>query len=123
MHEMGIAQQLVQIALDAIPPEIAQPVVRTVHLRIGKLASVVEHSLTFCFEIITRDTALASATLDIEWVPVRVTCRSCGLTREVNGPVFRCPHCEDGDVVLLSGREIEITSLELADEPGEACGP
>ncbi len=123
MHEMGIAQQLVRIALDAIPPEMAHPIVKTVHLRIGKLASVVEHSLAFCFEIITRDTALASATLDIEWIPVRVVCRSCGTTREVTDPVFRCPHCEEGDVVLLSGREIEITSLELADEPGEALRP
>jgi hydrogenase nickel incorporation protein HypA/HybF len=29
--------------------------------------------------------------------------------------VFKCPFCEDGDVEMLTGREIEITSLELAD--------
>ena len=54
MHEMGIAEQLVKIALDAIPKDIQNPRVETVHLKIGKLASVVEHSLTFCFEIITK---------------------------------------------------------------------
>jgi hydrogenase nickel incorporation protein HypA/HybF len=115
MHEMGIAEQLVNIALDAIPEEMEHPVVEIVNLKIGKLASVVEHSLSFCFEIITKDTPLENARLKIEVVPVRVRCQSCDNTWEVTGPVFTCPFCEEGDVQLLTGREIEITSLELAE--------
>lgn len=115
MHEMGIAQQLVQIAIDSIPEDIENPKVEKLNLRIGRLASVVEHSLTFCFEIITKDTPLENASLDIEIVPVMVLCNSCGKEWEVKGPVFKCPFCEDGDVKMLSGREIEITSLELVD--------
>jgi len=115
MHEMGIAQQLVQIALDAIPEEMEDPKVETVNLKIGKLASVVEHSLTFCFEIITKDTPLEAARLKIDFIPVTVNCKSCNHNWEVTGPVFKCPFCEDGDVEMLTGREIEITSLELFD--------
>lgn len=115
MHEMGIAQQLVQIALDAIPQDMENPRVEKLNLRIGKLASVVEHSLTFCFEIITKDTPMENADLEIEWVPVRVHCKSCNNEWEVTGPVFTCPFCKDGEVELLTGREIEITSLELAE--------
>lgn len=115
MHEMGIAEQLVKIALDSIPEDIENPVVERVNLRIGKLASVVEHSLTFCFEIITKDTPLENARLNIEVVPVTVHCKSCEHKREVTGPVFKCPFCEDGDVEMLTGREIEITSLELSN--------
>jgi hydrogenase nickel incorporation protein HypA/HybF len=115
MHEMGIAQQLVQIALDSIPKDIEAPQVKIVNLKIGKLASVVEHSLTFCFEIITKDTPLENARLEIDLVPVRVRCRSCKNEWEVTGPVFKCPFCQDGEVEMLTGREIEITSLELAD--------
>lgn len=118
MHEMGIAQELVRIALDAIPKDISRPRVETVHLKIGKLASVVEHSLTFCFEIITKDTPLENARLDIDSVPVRACCRSCGHAFEVEGPVFECPNCKQGQVEVISGREIEIISLELAEEPG-----
>ncbi|MBU1340759.1 MAG: hydrogenase maturation nickel metallochaperone HypA [Proteobacteria bacterium] len=115
MHEMGIAQQLIQIALDSIPKYIESPRVEKVNLRIGKLASVVEHSLTFCFEIIAKDTPLENARLIIEVVPVRVHCKSCDHQWEVTGPVFKCPFCEDGEVEMMTGREIEITSLELAD--------
>lgn len=115
MHEMGIAEQLVQIALDAIPEDMENPRVETLNLRIGKLAAVVEHSLTFCFEIITKDTPLENAVLAIEDVPVRLQCKACGLEWEADTPVFACPGCEQGEVQMLSGREIEITSIELAD--------
>lgn len=115
MHEMGIAQQLVNIALDAIPDDIESPRIEKLNLKIGRLASVVEHSLTFCLEIITKDTPLEHATVHIDFIPVTVSCKSCENRWEVEGPVFKCPFCQDGEVQMLTGREIEITSLELAD--------
>ncbi len=115
MHEMGVAQQLVQIALDAIPEDIENPKIETINLKIGKLAAVVESSLTFCFEIITKDTALEKAVLNIDFIPVTVHCKSCNRTREVDNPFFQCPFCENGEIELLTGREIEIISIELAD--------
>ena len=115
MHEMGIAQQLIKIALDSIPEDIKNPKVEKVNLRIGKLAAVVESSLTFCFEIITKDTALEKAVLNIDFIPVTVHCKACGKTREVDNPLFQCPFCKDGDVEIFTGKEIEIISIELAD--------
>ena len=115
MHEMGIAEQLVQICLDAIPEDMVDPRVEILNLRIGKLASVVEHSLTFCFEIITKDTPLENVKLMIESVPVKICCKVCHQEWEVDTPMFKCPDCEEGEVEMISGREIEITSMELAD--------
>ena len=115
MHEMGIAQQLVNIALDAIPQDIDAPKVEKLNLKIGRLASVVEHSLTFCLEIITKDTPLEHAKVNIHFIPVTVRCKTCNNEWEVDGPVVKCPFCEDGEVEMLTGREIEIVSLELAD--------
>ncbi len=115
MHEMGVAQQMVDIALDAIPVEIENPRVEVLNLRIGKLAAVVEHSLRFCMEIIAKDTPLEGARLVIDQVDVKARCKSCGHEWVVEGPAFRCPACTDGTVELLSGRELEISSLEIAD--------
>ncbi len=116
MHEMGIAEELVKIAMDAIPGDMTDPKVEILNLRIGKLASVVEHSLTFCFEIITKDTPLENARLVIESVPVKICCKVCHQEWEVDSPMFKCPDCEIGEVEMICGREIEITSIELADE-------
>ncbi len=115
MHEMGIAQELVQIALNALPADLKDPRVASLNLRIGKLSSVVPHSLTFCFEIITKDTPLESAQLNIEMVPVRIRCNTCDREWEADTPVFRCPDCEKSQIELLSGREIDIVSLELSE--------
>lgn len=115
MHEMGVAQQMVDIALASIPDDIVEPRVEKLNLRIGKLAAVVEDSLKFCFEIITKDSPLEGARLVIEDVPVQVRCRACSHQWEVEGPIFTCPSCKDGAVDILSGRELEISSLELAD--------
>lgn len=117
MHEMGIAQQLMDIALGAIPDDVEAPRVECLNLRIGKLAAVVEHSLTFCMEVIAKDTPLEGVILNIEAVPVRIRCDGCGREWETDSPIFQCPDCIESQTRLLTGREIEITSLELADTP------
>ncbi len=115
MHEMGIAQQLVTIALDAIPDDIENPRVEKLNLRIGKLAAVVEHSLSFCLAVITTDTPLEGAELIIDEVPVCLRCERCNHEWQTEIPAFGCPACKNGQVTMISGREIEITSIELAD--------
>ena len=116
MHEMGIAQQLVNIALDAIPSDIENPRVEKLSLRIGKLAAVVEHSLSFCLEVITKGTPLEGAQLVIESVPVCLRCETCQHQWQTDTPAFGCPECKTGQVTMISGREIEISSIELADD-------
>ncbi len=115
MHEMGIAEQIVEIALKSIPGDIADPKVERMNLRIGQFASVVEDSLRFCFGIIVKDTPLAETELVIETVPVLVHCNKCGFEWEVDNPIFKCPECRGTDLEMLSGREIDIDSIELAD--------
>ncbi len=115
MHELGIAQQMAEIAVSSIPSDIENPKVERLNLKIGKLAAVVEDSLKFCLEIISKGTPLEGAELIIEEVPVKARCKECNHEWEVDGPVFKCPECGIGRVDVLSGRELEITSLELAD--------
>jgi len=115
MHEMGIAQQMLEIAVASIPDDIDNPRVEKICVRIGKLAAVVEDSLRFCLEIISENTPLAGAVLIVEEVPVGLLCRECGHEWTVDTPLFRCPACNGGNVKVLSGRELEISTLELAE--------
>ena len=117
MHEMGIASQIVRIALEHLPPD-EELRVRALKLRIGKLTAIVPQSLRFCLEIITRETRLAGAEVVIEEVPVRAVCRSCGVTSEIREPPFWCSACSGKELEILSGRELLIESLEV-EEPRE----
>jgi len=115
MHEMGIAIQIVEIAKSAIPPHLPNPSVARVNIRVGKLTAIVPESLTFCFDIATQDTPLAGAQLSIEELPIVVRCQACGHQWTVTTPEFICPECGGGKVDILSGREMDIASIELAE--------
>ncbi|MCP4121755.1 MAG: hydrogenase maturation nickel metallochaperone HypA [Bacteroidetes bacterium] len=115
MHEMGIAMQVVDIATASIPPGMEDVPVECVNLKIGKLAAVVPDSLRFCFEIIIKDTRLEGAKLDIEEVPVKARCKDCNIEWIIDGPAFSCEKCKSGSIEILSGRELEVASIEIAD--------
>ncbi len=120
VHEMGIAMQVMQIAIDAIPAEMEDVRVERVNLKVGKLAAVVPESLRFCFGVITPDTPLAGAELAIEEVPVTAACTDCDHFWTVTGPVFKCPSCGGGAVEIHSGQELSVVSIEIADPPEDA---
>ncbi len=115
MHEMGIAMQIIDIATASIPEHMKGVRIKKVNLRIGKLSAVVPVSLTFCFEIAAKDTPLAGAKLNIEEVPVKARCRKCHNEWMITDPVFNCVKCDSGDIDIVSGRELDIVSLETAE--------
>jgi hydrogenase nickel incorporation protein HypA/HybF len=119
MHEMGVAMEIVEIAISSIPANIKNACVESVNLKVGKLSAIVPESLRFCFDIVSKDTPLAGAKLNIEDVPVVVRCRECDLKWTINSPVFKCKKCKSGLIDIVSGRELDIISIEVVDEQGE----
>lgn len=113
---MGIAMQVVEIATASIPESLKGCRVEKVNLKVGKLSAVVPDSLRFCFEIITQDTPLAGAKLSIEEIPVKAKCSDCGTEWIVTEPVFRCINCKNGSIKIISGQELDITSIEIEDK-------
>jgi hydrogenase nickel incorporation protein HypA/HybF len=65
MHEMGIATSVIE-AVEAEAARRPGARVTKVGMRIGPLAGVDRESLTFCFEVLVKGTALDRAVLAIE---------------------------------------------------------
>lgn len=116
MHEMGIALQIIEIATASIPQSDNPVQVETVNLKVGKLAAIVPESLRFCFEIAAKDSPLSGAALHIEEVPIQARCKDCEAQWTIDKPVFRCQVCASGSLDIISGRELNIESIEIADE-------
>jgi hydrogenase nickel incorporation protein HypA/HybF len=116
MHEMGIALEIIKIAIDSIPASLKKSRVERINLKVGKLAAVVPDNLKFCFEVAVKDTPLEGALLHIEEIPVTALCKSCGYFWTAMKPVFICEKCEGGSVDLLSGRELDIVSIEVEED-------
>lgn len=118
MHELGIAQGILDIVGRYVPAQ-RQSAVRTVRVRVGAMAGVVADSLEFCFSAIVRDSPFPEARLAIECIPTRGKCGSCGSDFEIPGAFFLCPGCGGGDVRLVSGRELDVVDIEVAENGDE----
>ncbi len=106
MHELAVTESVVQMVLERIPDE---KVVR-VRLEIGRLTAVVPDAVAFCFEVCTRGTTLEGAVLEIDEIPARLLCRSCGAE---SGSELRLCGCGSADVQVIAGQELRIKEVEV----------
>ncbi len=116
MHEMGIALQIVEIATESIPADAGEVRVEKINLKIGKLAAVVPDSLRFCFDVAIKDTPLEGAKLSIQELPVMARCKDCDTQWTIDSPAFTCENCQSGALEILSGRELDIESIEISQK-------
>jgi hydrogenase nickel incorporation protein HypA/HybF len=115
MHELGIAQNILEIVRQAVP-EDQTSAVRSVRIRVGPLSGVVPDSLEFCFQAIVNETDLQKASLAIEQLPAVLSCKKCGCRFQINDLEFFCQSCNSSDLELVSGKELEVVEIELAEE-------
>jgi hydrogenase nickel incorporation protein HypA/HybF len=111
MHELSIAHSIVSTVCDAVPADATVEVVR---VRIGTMSGVMATPLEFSWDVATQGTRLDGARLDIETVPVTVYCLDCDEVVQPDAGV-RCPKCEMPSIHLRSGKELEVTSVDLAE--------
>jgi hydrogenase nickel incorporation protein HypA/HybF len=117
MHELSVAQSIVDIVLQHLPKE-DHVAVKSVGLRLGEMAGIVPDSLEFCFSAITQGTPLEGATLAIEHVPLRAHCNDCGVDGNIEPTLFACPTCGGRSLVILSGREMQVKDIEVEEGEG-----
>lgn len=112
MHELSIAESIVDIIHQYVEPEQLSRV-QTVSVAIGALAGVVPDSLVFGFTAITAGTPLAQARLELRHIPFVVTCPTCNTVAELTPGLARCPACGGLDTMIVSGTELNVTEIEL----------
>lgn len=112
MHEMSLAQSIVEIVDDVAKDRL--DAVEQVFVDVGTLVAVVPDSLRFCYSAITSGTALEGSTLVIREIPIRVQCADCKEESEVASFVFRCPQCDGRSLQVVSGNEFTVTEIEVA---------
>ena len=92
--------------------------VRRINCRLGEL-SAMTRALYFCFGSASKGSRCEGAELVIEEVPLSVFCHTCNAVKTPSGRFnFRCPDCGFPTPKVVTGREMQLTSIELeaADE-------
>jgi hydrogenase nickel incorporation protein HypA/HybF len=121
VHELSIAQSIVEGVLEAAERERAEKVLR-VRLRIGRFAGVVADSLHFCYEMAVAGTIIEGSVLEIVELPLVIHCPACDADRILEGiQLLACPVCGALSGDLRQGRELEIESIEIESPEGVAA--
>jgi hydrogenase nickel incorporation protein HypA/HybF len=116
VHELPVTQSLLTVVLDAAQQHGASRV-RAIDLVVGDLASIVDDSVQFYFDLLSRDTPAAGATLNFRRVPAVVTCADCGHSAQTSLPLPEaCPACGGRRLQVSGGREFYVESIEVDDE-------
>lgn len=112
MHELSIALGIIDVAAEEAARHGARVV--TVHVQLGPLSGVVGPALQSAFELAREDTSLSDSRLVIEELPITVHCPTCDVPRQVVSiQELCCTVCGTFSADVLTGRELEVTTLEL----------
>jgi len=117
MHELSVTESILEIAVRH-GREAGAERVTDLYLVIGELASIVDESVQFYWDMISEGTLAAGSTLHFRRVPGQFHCRACGLTYFAAQGLI-CPTCGGFDINIVAGEEFYVESIEItrAGEP------
>lgn len=117
MHELSLAQELIEQIARAAERENAVRVLRVVVV-IGAYSGVECDAFSLAFPLAAEGTVTEGAELVIEALPARAVCRQCqNEVRPAQGHLI-CEHCGSTAVSVHAGRELLIRSIDL-EIPGD----
>ena len=108
MHELGITRNLVAI----VSEKAAGRRVRKVWLEIGEHSALLPDAVRFCFDVVSKGTALEAAMLEIVTIKPGWQCQDCG--EPPAAPAARtCAACGSSRLRQCSGDELNIKAMEI----------
>jgi hydrogenase nickel incorporation protein HypA/HybF len=112
MHELPVTQNLLEIALRHAQESNARRILN-LNIVIGQLATIVDDSVQFYWDLIAEGTIAEGALLHFSRIPTELLCQECS-RQYIPGPDdFTCPGCQSTNVKIISGKEFYLESIEV----------
>ncbi|TFH37933.1 MAG: hydrogenase maturation nickel metallochaperone HypA [Anaerolineales bacterium] len=122
MHELAVTESILEITLRHAKQAGAQKVT-DIHLVLGELASIIDDSVQFYWDLISKDSIAEGATLHFRRIPAEMECLDCGTRYSPGKGQLRCPQCAQGQVRVVSGDEFSIEAIEVDSDTLTDGGP
>lgn len=115
MHERALVKGLLE-QVDALRRERDAERVVSIRVSVGEFSGVELDLFRYAYQELVGSTPLFGAELELERVPLRARCASCGRDFAVERFRFECPDCQGRDVTVVSGQELVLESIAIEEE-------
>lgn len=112
MHELSVSENILNIAVDYATRAEAKKIT-DIHIVIGQLSSIVDDSIQFYWDIISKDTLCEASRLHFQRKAAVFLCKDCDSEYTLNGEIEPCPTCGSIQLQIISGEEFFLESIEI----------
>lgn len=112
MHELSIAQNIIEIVNDTFTKAKAKKV-NGIEIEIGNFSGVELDALEFALEISLKETQFENADVDIISVEGKGRCKNCNNEFVLKSLYNDCPECKSAAIEVLSGKELRVKSINV----------
>lgn len=117
MHELPITESIVRICCEEAEKHNVKKV-NEIKIKVGELSGLVPECLQSYFDIVSKDTIIEGAKLNIIKIPVTMECTECNAKFELLKSQGNCCEvCGSTKLKIVNGNEYYIDSMEV-DEDG-----
>jgi len=112
MHELSVTESILEISLRHASQANAKRITH-LYLVIGQLASIVDDSVQFYWDIVSKDTIADGAILHFKRLPATLECQECKHRYTPGNNSFSCPSCSSDQVKVISGDEFYMEAIDI----------
>ena len=117
MHELSVTEQILDIALRHAREAQAMRI-RDVYLVIGELSSIVDDSVQFYWDFVSRGTIAEQSQLHFRRITAVMECDDCGHTYSPHQHLL-CPACGSRNITITAGEEFYLEAIDVDKEEEE----
>jgi hydrogenase nickel incorporation protein HypA/HybF len=112
MHELSVSENILDIALRHAE-RVNAIKIKDLYLVIGDLSSIIDDSVQFYWDIITKNTIAEESTLHFKRIQIVLECKNCKQDYQPNGKDLLCPSCGGSQINIISGNEFYLESINV----------
>jgi hydrogenase nickel incorporation protein HypA/HybF len=111
MHELSVTENILNIC-NRYAEQVNASAVTDVYLVIGQLSSIIDDSVQFYWDFVTKNTVCENSILHFERIPAKAKCLNCEKEFAMT-ELMPCPHCHSARFKIVAGEEFFVDSIKI----------